>query len=91
MSLEKRSPSFKLLRGAVGFAFGPITIQFMDDLGRPQGRHPEIFIRVDILIRIVLGRGVNKGFLGRHLGFLIRDLRTGLSLTSWMMFFLPKR
>ena len=49
MSLEKRSPSFKLLRWAVGFAFGPITIQFMDDLGRPQGRYPEIFMLIALL------------------------------------------
>ena len=53
-------PSFYLLWRVVGWAFGPITIQFMDDLGRPQGSYPEFFY-VDIFIRSVSGMGGQEG------------------------------
>ena len=45
---------------AVGWAFGPITIQLMDDLGRPQGRYTEVFMLISLL-EVCQEWGVNKG------------------------------
>ena len=46
----------------------------MDDLGRPQGRYPEIFMLISLL-EVCQEGGVNKGgVLGRQWGFLIRDM-----------------
>ena len=51
--------------------FGPITIQFMDDLILPQGSYPKSFF-VDIFIGSVSGMGGQEG------GYLV-DIGVSLS------------
>ena len=54
-------------------AFGPITIQSMDDLDRIQGRYPENFVSISQL-EVCQEGGVKKGVLGGCWGFLTRDM-----------------
>ena len=49
--------------GHITWAFGPITIQSMDDLGRLQGRYPENFLLISQL-EVCQEGGVKKGVLG---------------------------
>ena len=43
----------------ITWACGQITIQFMDDLGRPQERYPEIFMLISLL-EVCQESGVKK-------------------------------
>ena len=45
------------------WAFGPITIQSMDDLGRLQGRYPENFVLISQLEVCQEGGGQEGGYL----------------------------
>ena len=58
---------------AISWAFGPITIQSMDDLGRLLGRYPENFMLISQL-EVCQGGGVKKGVLGGSSVFLIGDM-----------------
>ena len=49
----------------ITWAFGPIIIKFMDDLGRPVGRYPEIFMLISLLS--VSGMGGKEGGTWRML------------------------
>ena len=55
-------------------AFGPVTIQSMDDLGRLQGRYPENFVLTSLLEFYQEGGGVKKGVLGGRWGILTKDM-----------------
>ena len=50
----------------ITWAFGPITIQSMDDLGRLQGRYPENFVLISQL-EVCQEGGVKKGGTWRTL------------------------
>ena len=67
-------PSFQLLRRAGGWAFGPITIQAMDDLGRLKGRYPENFVLISQL-EVCQEGWIKKGGTWRTLS--ISDWRHG--------------
>ena len=56
------------------WAFGPITIQSMDDLGRLQGRYPENFVLISQLEVCQEGR-VKKG--GTWMTLSVPDRRHG--------------
>ena len=66
----------------ITWAFGLITIQFMDYLGRPQGRYPNIFMLISLL------KVSRRGVLDGHLGFLIRDLEDRVILDVMVDVFL---
>ena len=51
----------------IPWAFGPITIQSMDDLDRLQGRYPENFVLISQL-EVCQEEGVKKGGTWRTLG-----------------------
>ena len=50
----------------ITWAFGPITIQFMDDIVRPQGRYPEMLMLI-FLLEMCQKWGVKKGCTWRKL------------------------
>ena len=50
----------------IPWAFGPITIQSMDDLDRIQGRYPENFVLISQL-EVCQEEGVKKGGTWRRL------------------------
>ena len=58
----------------IPWAFGPITIQSMDDLDRLQGRYPENFVLISQL-EVCQEGGVKKGGTWRTLG--VPDQRHG--------------
>ena len=58
----------------ITWAFDPITIQCMDDLGRLQGRYPENFVLISQLEVCQEGGSRRGGGLGGHWGFLTRDM-----------------
>ena len=57
----------------ISLAFGPKTKQFMDDLGRLQGRYPEIFMLISLL-EVGQEGGSRRGVLGERCGLLTRDM-----------------
>ena len=57
----------------ITWAFGPITIQFMDDLGRHKGRQREIFMLISLL-EVCQEWGFKKGGTWRSLRFPDRRL-----------------
>ena len=58
----------------ISLAFGPKTKQFMDDLGRLQGRYPEIFMLISLL-EVCQEGGVKKGDAWRTV--VVPDQRYG--------------
>ena len=50
----------------IPWAFGPITLQSMDDLDKLQGRYPENFVLISQLEVCQEGRGSRRGVLGGH-------------------------
>ena len=73
----------------ITWAFGPITIQFMDDIGRPQGRYPENFVLISQL-EVCQEGGVKKGVLGGCWGFLTGDMEDRVIPDIMNHVFLPQ-
>ena len=74
----------------IPWAFGPITIQSMDDLDRRQGRYLENFMFIPQL-EVCQERGGQEGrYLEDIGGSWLETWRTGSFLTSWIMFFYSK-
>ena len=72
------------------WAFDPVTIKFMDDLGRPKGSYPDIFMFISLL-EMCQESGIKKGCTFRDLTVPDqRHGRTGSSSTIWLIFFHSK-
>ena len=73
----------------ISWAFGPITIQSMDDLDRLQGRYPEKFVLISQL-EVCQERGSRRGVLGGRSGFLTRDMEDRVTPDIMNYVFLPQ-
>ena len=61
------------------WAFDPVTIKFMDDLGRPKGSYPDIFMFISLL-EMCQESGIKKGCTFRDL--TVPDQRHGRTGSS---------